>query len=367
MTSSKTDQQTVVNSALEQAHDWLLHLESADVTNQDRLAFEAWLSEDIRHGDAYTEALSLRNTLERLSVTDLDEDVSAPSRAEKVTAIFDQLSDVLSSRLSLKNVGIPAALTATLVLGIWVQSLNHQQADTPAVAEAVAPPKDYNSAIGEVRTIRLSDNTAVTLGAASSISVLFSASQRTVELNSGEAYFDVEPDPSRPFAVKAQSLTATAIGTAFDVRQTGVRYEVAVSEGIVEVSLPLTIGGNQTAVMQRQALSAGEQIGVSSRGRLLAPESIAIDSVGAWRSHQLIYKGDKLSDLLSDANRYSAIPIEIAPGSEAIGNLKVRGVFLGTDIGRLLETIEQILPVQTYKTQDGKIHLKTKDPSNPSL
>lgn len=356
--NSKTTWQSESTSARERAHDWVLRLESEHASDRDRLAFETWLSEDLKHQEDYANALSLRDTLQQLRVSDLDEDIAERSRAEKVTAFFDELSSIFSMWLSDARLGVAAALSIAVILIVSLQPLNQQQVDTPTVAEAAA--SEYNTAIGEVRTFKLRDNTTVTLGAASSISVIFSTDKRTVELNSGEAYFDVTPNPARPFAVQANTATATAIGTAFDVRRNGMGLTVAVAEGMVEVSRPLTIGGKETSIMQRQLLSAGEQASVSENGDMQALQKVAPDMVGAWRAHKLIYKGATLWDVINDANRYSEVPIEIQSGQQAIGELQVRGVFLGSDIERLLETIGQILPVQLDYGQEGKILVKEK-------
>ncbi|MEM9532005.1 MAG: FecR domain-containing protein [Pseudomonadota bacterium] len=342
---------------LARAHDWILHLESDTATQQDRIDFERWLSEDPRHAELYDQALTFRDALQRVRIADLDADITARSRAEKVTGFLDELRE----GLTMPRLGAGVALTAALVWAVfWLPSPGQKQGAPPAAAPSAAIVSEYSTTVAEVRTISLSDSTVVTLGAASSLSAVFSEAQRIVHLTAGEAHFDVAPDASRPFAVKADSLSATVLGTVFDVRRIAEGYKVAVSEGVVQVSAPLIIDGKPSSIVQRQTLTAGELVGVLSNGRMRAPERIAMDAVGAWRSHQLIYKGDKLSDVLSDANRYSETPIEIAPGSEAIGDLQVRGVFLGTDIGRLLETIEQILPVQADHSQDGKILVRMK-------
>ncbi|MEM7504119.1 MAG: FecR domain-containing protein [Pseudomonadota bacterium] len=339
---------------LARAHDWILRLESDTATHQDRTAFEQWLSEDARHPELYDQALTFRDALQQVSVADLDADITVRSRAEKVTGFLDGVRE----GLTLPRLGAGAAVAAALVLIVfWTPSPVEEQA-APAQSAVVS---EYSTTVAEVRTVSLSDNTVVTVGAASSISAVFSEAQRIVHLTAGEAHFDVTPDASRPFVVKADSLSATAVGTAFDVRRVAEGYKVAVSEGVVQIAVPLIVDGEESSVVQRQELTAGQQANVSNSGLIRAPERVAIDAVGAWRSHQLIYKGDKLSDLLSDANRYSEIPIEIAPGSEAIRDLQVRGVFLGTDVGRLLETIEQILPVQTDYSQDGKVLVSRKD------
>src|SRR3546814_4487254 len=70
----------------------------------------------------------------------------------------------------------------------------------------------------------------------SAVATHYAADRRTVDLLRGEAFFQVESDRSRPFRVRADAVTVTVTGTAFDVGLTDGTLSVAVSEGIVEVA-----------------------------------------------------------------------------------------------------------------------------------
>ena len=57
-----------------------------------------------------------------------------------------------------------------------------------------------------------------------------------IELASGEAYFDVVHDASRPFTVYAGNRRITDIGTKFSVFRNGDDVRVTVREGRVRVA-----------------------------------------------------------------------------------------------------------------------------------
>ena len=69
---------------------------------------------------------------------------------------------------------------------------------------------------GEYRLV-LGDGTKVWLNSASSLNypVQFAEKERCVELD-GEAYFEVTPDPERPFIVKSGDVQTRVLGTAFN-------------------------------------------------------------------------------------------------------------------------------------------------------
>uniref|UniRef100_UPI001C3F19F1 FecR family protein n=1 Tax=Methylogaea oryzae TaxID=1295382 RepID=UPI001C3F19F1 len=60
-------------------------------------------------------------------------------------------------------------------------------------------------------------------------------SERRLRLLQGEGYFQVAPDPARPFRVGTAHGTVTALGTAFDVRIGDASTQVAVTEHSVAV------------------------------------------------------------------------------------------------------------------------------------
>ncbi|MCX6941829.1 MAG: FecR domain-containing protein, partial [Verrucomicrobia bacterium] len=84
----------------------------------------------------------------------------------------------------------------------------------------------------------LADGTVVELNGAAVIVADFTASERRVRLERGEAYFTVMKDPARPFIVTAAGVAVRAVGTAFNVRLADTAVEVLVTEGQVRLQPP---------------------------------------------------------------------------------------------------------------------------------
>ena len=93
--------------------------------------------------------------------------------------------------------------------------------------------KEYANLEASARTLRLEDNTSVSLSEGASIVVRMEDDARSVELI-GEASFDVAPNKSRPFTVTTPELTLVVVGTEFSV-QSGSNASVRVNEGHVKV------------------------------------------------------------------------------------------------------------------------------------
>ena len=115
------------------------------------------------------------------------------------------------------------AACVTILLGVsffgWkfyrepqLQSLDN----TPSNEKGLVLYENYNSS---AKTIVLSDGTSILLQPNSSLRYpkLFKPDLREVYLT-GEAFFEVKKDPSRPFIVHANELVTRVLGTSFTIR-----------------------------------------------------------------------------------------------------------------------------------------------------
>jgi transmembrane sensor len=166
--------------------------------------------------------------------------------------------------------------------------------------------------------VTLPDGSQVSLGARSKLTVAYTHAERNVRLESGEAFFAVQKDPSRPFRVHVLDGIVTAVGTAFDVRTTNDRIRVAVSEGTVQVSSPaptlskriaLSLTGHGKMAPALARLTRGEAISFQSRSAGSAAERVALSRVdpsepARWRDGWLVYRDEPLREVLADVARY---------------------------------------------------------------
>ncbi len=113
-------------------------------------------------------------------------------------------------------------------------------------AEMVAPSTPLNT-----RVVRFEDGSSAKLkDAGSRLEVLGNAKRKvSTALLSGEATFDVVPNPTRVFEVSAGAVKVRVLGTRFSVAREQQAVRVKVTRGLVQVTWP---GGSQK-------LSAGAQ------------------------------------------------------------------------------------------------------------
>ncbi|SLM50112.1 putative FecR protein [Nitrospira japonica] len=157
---------------------------------------------------------------------------------------------------------------------------------------------DHWTWIGETVQVTLRDGSTVHLSAGSAIRVNDETGVRRVDLLAGEAFFDVHPDPSRPFQVKAEEWTTTVLGTAFDVHLGSQTASVAVERGSVLVDRT----GDDPPLEQR--LEAGDWVRVERAMGVTAQGHGQPSQVAAWRQGRLIVKSRPIGEVIAELERY---------------------------------------------------------------
>ncbi|WP_421999627.1 FecR family protein [Reyranella sp.] len=154
---------------------------------------------------------------------------------------------------------------------------------------------DQVTATAEVRSLVLDDGSRVELAPRSAVAVDFSARERRLRLLQGRAFFVVAAGDRRPFIVATRGAEARDIGTAFDVATADDATEVAVREGIVEVTRP---GAPGAAELRAGDWVRIERSGATGRGQVEA------ESVGAWRRGRLMVENRPVAAVVDALRPY---------------------------------------------------------------
>jgi transmembrane sensor len=200
-----------------------------------------------------------------------------------------------------------------------------------------------STAVGEQRRIDLSDGSHLDLAPDSRVSTRFTPARRDVRLERGQAYFEVAHDALRPFTVRANGLTVTAVGTAFDVRIGPSNTVITVSEGRVNVA-PGADEAGRGSHPQAQIVRAGvgQRVTFSKSAQRLTVAAIDPKSAGAWRGGTLQFVSEPLADVVGAINRYSASQIIVEP---AFQQTRFTGTVSPVNVRDWLKALEQIYAV----------------------
>jgi transmembrane sensor len=186
---------------------------------------------------------------------------------------------------------------------------------------------DQTTSTAEVRSIGLDDGSVVRLAPDSAVDIAYEAGRRRVRLLQGEAFFEVRPDPARPFMVEARGVQTTVLGTSFNVRTSGDGAEVAVQSGLVRVDAAAA----QPPVTLR--LEPGEWAQVA-RSDVVARGRVPTDEVAPWLGGQIVARDRPMADVVDDLRRYFAGSIVLVDADLAAR--RVTGVYnLADPVGAL--------------------------------
>lgn len=278
------------------ARSWAVYLHSGDATPEKIAEFDAWLNQAGAHVRAFRRYERLMSDL--LLIPELG-DVPFVQETRMAPA---QFAPARAARRPGQLITAFAMMFA-LIGGVLVFGM---AGDFPAMPPSAVP--GYETTIAEIRDIQLADGSVVTLGARSRIETIFTDGMRVVKLSEGEAFFDVAPDPERPFYVEAGDRLIRVVGTRFDVRQGPETVRISVVEGVVEV---LQADNPKKAEAARErikkdVLQAGDEVvaRIGSRDKTIG--AIEPEEAAPWRRGWLTYENASLGEIVADANRYNA-------------------------------------------------------------
>jgi transmembrane sensor len=368
----------------EEASEWLVEFRTGLPDQSTRKRFERWLSTSPEHVRAYLEqssvweAISAQQPAERHELDALIERARESSAGKVVPLAPPQVlarsagagrdsrwSSFLSRRRALLATAATLLLTVLGVSGHFYAARNV-----------------YSTAIGEQRSILLSDGSTIDLNARSRVRVRLDKYGRHVDLIEGQALFRVAKDKKRPFIVASNGTRVRAVGTQFDINQRKGGLIVTVVEGTVAVSGPVIHandgGGPKTnevsgasvklpvgapgspakrlarnsqsssagSAPARSAISAGTGEILLDAGQQLTlsaivptapsaqpqptPRAVDIESATAWTQRRLIFESTPLEDVTAEFNRNSERALIIS--GHGLDDFHVSGAFSSTDV-----------------------------------
>lgn len=343
--------QNIPDAVMEDASSWLARLDTQQCNAADRLAFARWLAEDPTHRWAFEELSEVWARLHTLV------DVGEQMQAENVTK-FPPTGAYAAEPADKPTVGrsdwSTLAVSVIIAAGVFANLLFS------------TPVEQWTTGSGETQLVTIDDGTEIELNVRTSISVRIDDRQREVELNQGDAVFNVRKD-ERPFVVRTEHGNVAALGTMFAVSTGSRRDVVTVLEGAVSVSsgqqaLPLTQYDGQPLVSaseQSSTLLAGEGAEISGgnvRSRHLGDGGI--EQQLSWRSGFVVFSNEPLSSALAEMSRYTDTSIHIA--DRRLDDIRISGRFSTRDIGDFLWQLSEKYQINVDAAESDWVVLRSK-------
>lgn len=314
-----------------------------------------WLAESPDHGAAMKRA---HNTWDVFG-----DHAAAPEVVKARRDALDRSGKFAARRWAVfRPIPRPAsAMAAAVLLAVLVTPafLFWQQTDHRP-ANGVTAEQVFETDIGETRIVTLSDNSRVSLDAFTRLKLRYTEDERDIELERGQAHFNVAIDPTRPFRVTAGDQVVTATGTAFNVEMVGDNILVTLFEGEVVVTEALTAQPVQASLLvdappPARKLRPGQLLVASASHEPRIVDEVNVQKTNAWRDGKVFLEGDSLSVAVARMNRYSRIKLSVA--DDSLEALRISGVFNAGDTDAFVEAVEAYFEIDARRMTSSRIEL----------
>lgn len=332
------------------AGQWLARRDSSDWTQQDEAALQQWLDQSTAHVVAFVRLEAAWIEAKRLqALAGGVEPGTVPSVDEWwLTRFFDPAASAASA--AQPEPLPPAGRGLRRELGRWGLAASVLVAIAVALVHYWPPGTSYSTPVGGIVSVPMSDGSKVTLNTDSRIRLDLTETQRLVELQQGEAFFEVAKDPSRPFVVAAGPRRVVAVGTKFSVRREGDEVMVFVTEGRVRVE---DVGPVDAAPVENvhdslQTLAAGSLARGDGGALLVQHDALQeIERHLSWRAGYLLFRDTPLSEAVAEFNRYNLRKIVI--DDPHVAEIRISGKFRPTQYEAFLRLMQKGFAVQMYR------------------
>jgi transmembrane sensor len=334
----------------DQAGDWFAENLAGPLDREARAGFIAWLKASPVHVEEYLGIESLTHDLAAAAADpELDfESVLARARSDA--------TDVVTLDQSVRrHDGVPAwrrvsrtwlsAAAAAAVLVITTASAIWATRD----GERFDLPRTYSTIHGEQSVRRLPDGSVLHLNTDSQVTVHYSPHERIVDVDRGQALFQVAHDNERRFRVSASEAQVVAVGTQFDVYRRPDTVVVTVVEGTVAVFTDDQSPVQSAYLLPQHVLrlDVGHQVEVTGR-RIGLPKPVDTRAATAWLQRHLAFRDRALGEVAAEFNRYGRITIEI--DDKTVRAIPISGVFDAYDTDSFAAFLESLDGVIVQRT-----------------
>lgn len=227
------------------------------------------------------------------SIIDFDEKVKVVPLIKKSNSSFNWLK-------------MAASVVIFITIGSVFYILNQ-----PEEIELIAKNKILDKTLSDGSAITLKESSVLTFNEE------YNQNVRKVKLK-GEAFFEVEPDSSKPFIVEAGQMTVEVLGTSFLVKNYKNNTEVIVKSGKIRVS-------QTNKKSKSHILMAGEKAKFNNETLLISKSKNQDPNYISWKTKSFTFDKTELQQIVKTFNH--AFNSNIVIKNKKIANCKVTVTF----------------------------------------
>jgi transmembrane sensor len=246
--------------------------------------------------------------------------------------------------VTVKRLLTPMRIAATLLLLTLLGVALYTVINRVSTVQVIAAVNEKG------KTVALPDGSLVTLNADTKLhySKKFGKINREITLT-GEAFFDVKHDASKPFVIHAGDARVRVLGTSFNVnmREKNEGVEVYVTTGLVELS-------ENNNVDNRQLIQPGN-IGILHNNKITVAHTGDANSL-AWKTGKITFSDTPLGKAVSVLGKFYNVHIVLK--GEGMDTININGSYKQNDpLDLILEVIGSHNPQLSIAKSGDTVYL----------
>ncbi|MDL2231170.1 FecR domain-containing protein [Porphyromonadaceae bacterium OttesenSCG-928-L07] len=311
---------------------------SDNYTGKDKEEIMRWLIEDNHTSEKEEALMECWNTLE----AGADKSVYTSLEQVKLKLGMKVKKSVPFYRYILRVAAI--TLPLTLLAG------GYFYINKPTRSTQVTKLLEVSVPHGDQEKLHLADGSQVWLNAGTEIKYPdeMSRNERLVHLT-GEAYFNVKSDRTKPFIVKTKNLSVTVIGTEFNVRD----YP---NEGKTRVTLNTGKVNLETVCGKRFTLEPGQELVYDHRALEAYIVNIETANASEWKSGKLIFNHTPFCEIIQTLERHFNVSFDIDDSLAINQQYSVKFVD-HEEIHEIMDIMKDIVGDCSYEINGNKIKI----------
>jgi len=305
---------------------------SGELSQDELSSFESWLQESPENLEEFSSFEKIWNGV----------DVVQNKRPFDKNKAWDRFSSEVSNVKSKKfNLAPVYSAAAIIVIGLF--SWMFFEIFAPSHPEVL----HFATVNSETNSILLTDSSRVTLNENSSIEYLdnyINTKKRIVKLK-GEAFFEVTPNPERPFVVHVNNKRVEVRGTSFYVEQDSINDVVTVLVKTGKVAI-YTEGGIDTIF-----LTKGQQGVINNLTPSLVVNENKSENFVGWRTKKFNFVKEPLHKIIATINESYYSHVSIPDSTLALEEFDVD--FEGKTYEEVVSILETTADI-SFKNENGR-------------
>ena len=296
-------------------------------------------------GNASKEEEEVLNKFEKRLLAYNSERVFSRTPAEEIRQeLSKRIVKATRKRVSLTYRWTAAAV---LLIVISVGSWWLIPMETPKVATATPIEwQEVSTRKGETCKVHLTDGSVVTLNGESSLlyPTSFSETVRKVRLI-GEAFFEVTPNPNKPFVVETEQLSTEVLGTSFNIEAYAIQENIKVTLATGKVRVK--------AVGQEFILAPSEQAVYQKEKSEIYTQQVDVSLYTDWKEGILHFDGSSLIAVAAQIEKFCGISVQLKVKDAE--HYYISGTFVKEPLEVVLKQLSFINEELMYEYKGGKV------------